>query len=437
MCHPLRPIRWALIVIAFAAFLGCQTIRSSNGLLEQQTINAGVSSKHLRIILDDLVLQFSSEVEQAADQIIAANESSRTHKNALLWKTNGIASGFQASSRRDALGSYFDLWILNKQSLALFRHPADPPLFGESQTVAIAACERIESSMTDVLNMIGDDLPIKEDFARNFASDFPIDNLYFNRASITAHYTQYIDQIEVGQRELLEVVGDLDDQLDQLQRLSSMYAEFLPKQARWNGELMVLETLQSTAVTAPLQDMSLAANGVARIADTTQSLPQLVERERNLLHDAISEERELTLFAIDRMRMETVGQMQRERIAVMTDLGGERNAVLQAIQQERIAATKDMAHFGSQALEQLDRSFDAKIITAADQGRELIDHAFTRFVQALVVLLPLSLLLFYVLRRRKADSEDVIDEAVEERIRDEESKQSSPRHLRFPHRRAA
>ena len=445
---PLFSSRLALVVIASAILFGCQTIRSSDGILEQQTKDASVSSKQLRIILDDLVLQVSSEVEQAADQIIAANEGPRTHRNALLWKTNGIASSFQASSRRDSLGAYFDLWILNKQSLALFRRPSDPPLFGESQDVAIAACERIEASMLDVLNMIGGDLPIKEDFAEDFASDYPIENLYFNRASITAHYTRYIDKIQVSHRELLGVVGDLDAQLDQLQRLSSMYAAFLPKQARWNGELMVLETVESTVLSAPLRDMSLAAMGVARIADTTQALPQLVERERTLLHDAISEERELTLVAIDRMRMETVGQMQRERVAVMADLEGERQAVLNAIQQERIAATKDMTRFGTQALEQVDRSVDEKIITAAEHGRELIDHVFKRCIQLSFVALPLALLLLYMRRRRQAVPGIVSDRPVTSDLKinepiKQESKagqircQSASGHLKIPRRTAA
>jgi len=427
MFQSLSSVRWALTLISYATFLGCQTIRPSNGLLEQQTVNAGISSEQLRIILDDLVLEFSSELEQAADRIIAANESQRVHKNALLWKTNGIASGFQACSRRDSLGSYFDLWILNKQSLELFRRPADPPLFGDSQAIAIAACERIESSMIEVLNAIGDELPIKEEFARQFANDFPIDNLYFNRASMTAHYTKYLDEIEAGKRELLEVVGDLDEQLDRMQKLSSMYAEFLPKQARWNAELMVLETLQSEAFTTPIRDMSLAADGVVRIADTTQALPKLVEREGKFLHDAISEQRELTLLAIDRMRTETVDQLQSERVAVMADLQDERNAVLQAIQRERIAVTKDMTNFGSQSLEQLDRSVDAKIVTAGDQGRLLIDHAFMRSVQVLAVLLPLACLLLYVSKRQKTDYKDRNDEVVEVVRREDTSETHFPR----------
>ena len=269
---------WVLIIAALFTVQGCQTLQSNDGLLEQESSNAKVSSRQLRIVLDDLVLQFSSQVELAADQIIAENGDPQICKNALLWKMNGISSCFQAASRRDPLGSYFDIWILNKQTLALFEQPNNTPLFGESQDIAIAATKQIETSMADVLDLIGDDLPINENFATAFATDHPINDLYFKRASITANYTKYIDSINLKGPELLGIASDIDEQLDQLQRVSSMYAEFIPKQARWNGELMILETLQSNAITSSLQNMSLAASGVATIADTTQAIPELVER---------------------------------------------------------------------------------------------------------------------------------------------------------------
>ena len=308
---------WIVLVAWLLTLVGCQTLQSSDGLLEQKSSNAKVSSRQLRIVLDDLVLQFASQVELAADQIIAESNDPQVCKNALMWKMNGIASCFQATSRRDPLGAYFDIWILNKQSHKLFETPTDAPLFGDSQNIAVSATQQIETIMAEVLDLIGDDLPVNESFANAFATEHPINDLYFQRASITANYTKYIDSIEIKGPELLGVVGDIDQQLDQIQRLSSMYAEFLPKQARWNGELMIMETLQSNAVITSLQNMSLAANGVATIADTTQAIPALIERERNLLHDAITEERLATMQAIDQMRSETLSSFQDERIAVM------------------------------------------------------------------------------------------------------------------------
>ena len=186
---------WVLFFILPFAALGCQTLQSSDGLLEQESPNAKVSSRQLRIVLDDLVLQYSSQVELAADQIIAENNDPQVRKNALMWKMNSIASCFQAASRRDPLGAYFDIWILNKQSLGLFEKSIAPPLFGDSQPIAISATQEIEAIMTAVLDLIGDDLPVNEVFANTFAREHPINDLYFQRASITANYTQYIDNI--------------------------------------------------------------------------------------------------------------------------------------------------------------------------------------------------------------------------------------------------
>jgi len=394
----------ALILIAAMTLLGCQSIHSSDGILEQQHADSKVSSRQLRIVLDDLVLQFSSQVEQAADQILAENSDPQIRKHALMWKTNGIASCFQAASRRDPLGSFFDIWILNKQSLDLFQRSSDEPLFGASQDIAILATKEMEALMNDISQLIGSNLPVNESFAIEFSSDHPVQDLYFNRASMTAHYTQYIDRVKINGPELLGVVGDIDEQLNQLQRISSMYAEFLPKQARWNGELMLLETLESNAVTASLLNMSLAADGVVKIADTTQNLPELVERERNLLHDAITEEREATMLAIDQMRVETVDRLQQERMTVMSGLADERNAVLQTLREERVATTEELSQISDRTVTRVDEAVDQKITTLADHGSDLIDHGFLRLAQLLAVIAPLGLLIFttfHVVRKRR------------------------------------
>ncbi len=410
---------WVLIIAALLTLQGCQTLQSNDGLLEQESSNAKVSSRQLRIVLDDLVLQFSSQVELAADQIIAANDDPQICKNALLWKMNGISSCFQAASRRDPLGSYFDIWILNKQTLALFEQSNNPPLFGESQDIAIAATKQIETSMADVLDLIGDDLPINEKFVTAFATDHPINDLYFKRASITANYTKYIDSINLKGPELLGIASDIDEQLDQLQRVSSMYAEFIPKQARWNGELMILETLQSNAITSSLQNMSLAASGVATIADTTQAIPELVARERNLLQDAITGERIATMQVIDQMRSETLNRFREERIAVMGKVESERTIVLKSIDDQRIAATRDLTHLSEQSLEKIDQVVDAKIADVAVHSSDLIDHGFRRLAQLIGAIAVLALLGFagYLLIRRQRQTKPESKPITEASIR--------------------
>ena len=391
-----------LLLGTIALLLGCQTIQYPKGLLEQQKGKAGMTSRELRVILDDLVVQYCGRVEQSADRIIAANPDPRIRKNALLWKTNGIAACFQAGSRRDPLGAFLDIWTLNKQSIDLFERPSDERLFGASQWVAIETSQQLDQSMRQILDMIGTDFPIREEFPEQFSHDYPIENLYFNRESIAAHYTRYMAKIKVANRELMDVVGDLDDQLDQLHKISSLYAEFLPKQARWQGEIMVLETLQAKTITESLANLSVATDGVARIADTTEVIPELVQRERDYLHRAIQEERMATLSSIDQMRAETMGEIRAERLAVMSGLQQERDAVLHAVHNERIAATQDLTDFGKQTVVQIDASVDAKIEQISAHSTDLADHIFQRVAQLCGVFAAVILVGIMLFRSRKS-----------------------------------
>ena len=131
------------------------------------------------------------------------------------------------------------------------------------------------------------------------------------------------------------------------------------------------------------------------IADTTQAIPNLIERERNILHDAITDERLATMQAIDQMRSETLNSFQEERIAVMEQVQSERATVLQAMQEQRIAVTKDLSQLGEESLVKMDKVIDAKISDVASHGSDLIDHGFRRLAQFSGVV---ATLLYAVLR---------------------------------------
>ena len=85
----IRPA-WTVLLLGLLNLQGCQTLQSNEGLLEQESPNSKVSSRQLRIVLDDIVLQYSSQVERAADRILTENNDPHVCKNALLSKMNGI-----------------------------------------------------------------------------------------------------------------------------------------------------------------------------------------------------------------------------------------------------------------------------------------------------------------------------------------------------------
>ncbi len=389
-----------LCLLLTASLSGCQSFKEASGLLEQQSAT-GMSSAELRAILDDLVLQYASRVELAADQIITQTSESEIHKNALLWKSNGISTCFQAATRRDPLAAFLNIWILNKQSLDLFRHPKSSRMFGPGQAIAVETTLQLEQSFDQILARIGKEFPIGEEFATRFASDHPIQNLYFDRASIAEHYTDYIAEITIKDRDFKEVVGNLDGQIDQFHKLSAMYAEFLPKQARWQAELLVLEAIPDDAFQTVLNEITSATESVRIMTSVADSIPNLVVQERDILRNTISEERIATMKSLEKIQFDTMRQLEQERVAVMLEFQKERETILDALKRERIAATENLTSFGHQIVDQVDSSANLKIDTLAEKGILITDHFFKRAVQMGMALLAVLAILWWLTCRNE------------------------------------
>ena len=390
---------------------GCQAFRGPSGILERQADTAGLTTGELRSIMDDLVIQCASRIELAADQIIEATDRSDVHKNALLWKSNGISSCFQAATGRDPLAAFMNIWILNKQTLGLFEQSDKPPEFGDQQSIAIDTTLQLEAAFDQVLAKIGKEFPIGESFATRFAADFPIQNLYFDRASIAEHYTDYIEKINIGKRDIKQVVGNIDGQIDQFQKLSAMYAEFLPKQARWQAELLALETIPPKAISTMLSDLNSATESARQVADVVDQIPNLVERERVALKRTVTEERVATMNAVATLQAETVSdlrderrvvmdELKKERVAILDELKKERATIMHSVQGERIAATRDISKMSQNLFDQMNIAADQKIDLVTDQGIRLTDYVFERVAQLGFVLVALLAISFWFFRRQ-------------------------------------
>ena len=53
----------------------------------------------------------------------------------------------------------------------------------------------------------------------------------------------------------MEVLGRLETNIDELQSLARLYAEFLPKQARWQAELLSLDLIELDPLADSLADL--------------------------------------------------------------------------------------------------------------------------------------------------------------------------------------
>jgi hypothetical protein len=319
----------AVLAVTVGVSAGCMNVRSTSGLLEQTAPATNVSSRKLRVLLTDYVPQFADRIEQAADEILSQTSDPQIRRNALLWKSNAISACFCAASRPDPLAAYLDVSILSRQMTQFFEQPSSNAVFGPWQAQALETSRQLAAPLAQIQGMLRSNTRFDERFVDAFAREHPITNLYFGRASLAA---PFIEEVEEPTRDMSGVVADVSESLAEMQRLSALYAEFVPKQARWQAELLLLAATQNTGLLAqPLHDLERASQAIDRLATTGETVPQLLERERHALHDIVRSE-----------RIETVAQIDQMRCAMVADLRLERATILQSFHDQRRAFNRDL-----------------------------------------------------------------------------------------------
>jgi hypothetical protein len=377
---------WLCCLVWFACAGGCQPAIKREGALERRSTTAQISSRQLRVMVNEFVVYYANRVELTADKILAQTTDPAVRRNALLWKINGISSCLQSASRSDPLGAYLDIWILNRQVAGLFDTPPGNTLFGPAQPLARAEVANFETRLQYINQTAGADLPLGEKFVTTFASDFPLKSLYFDREPIAS---RYIQEVQPANKEMFQVVADLEENLIEMRNLSVLYAEYLPKQARWESELLLMETSQQAFVQQPIRDFSLAAHSIAQIAHTSETLPQTIEHERAAFEQIVAQERETTLAEVERMRQETLAAVTAERAAVLV-----------AVHDERLAISRQLDEQVAKALVATDDLSRQRVDQLAAEAPAVIDHFFRRAVQFGGVLA--LLVIAYLLVRRRA-----------------------------------
>jgi len=370
-----RATHFALLLL-LASLFGCRTFTTQKGLLEQSTADAQISSHQLRVLVNDFAVRFAARIEAGADEILARSADPDVRRNAILWKKNAIAASFRAATRPDPMAAYLDLWILNRQMMALFQAPPGDGWFGPHQAIAVDTCRQLEPYLGDIYMAIGSDLPLGEEFVATFAADFPVTNLYFDRESLSSRYVEAVpDPI----RELYQVVSRMQENLAELQKLTMVYAEHVPKQARWEAELLLLDTTEIETIARPLNDFSRVADSVTQVMPVVASLPQVVAREHSELQRFVEHQRNDTMRQIDALRN-----------TVTEDLRRERANVLDALQQERVAVSGHIDTNMARAIHAADAISLQRSNEMARHGRQLVDHFYFRTLQLGGVLLLIT-----------------------------------------------
>lgn len=377
-----------ILAMTLIFLAGCQKVPPRTGYIERRIEGAGLSSKQLRLLLNDFVFSFSDSLEEAADQIIEQTADLEVKHNALLWKINGIPAGFRAAAREDPLGALLDVWVLCEQMSVFFEDGAGSTLFGPSQMIAIQASRELKEEIREIARTLAPTdqrFQNTEDFVNSFVTQTPLENLYFSRESVLK---ELIEEVESGDKALMAVVGDVTENLLAIQELLIIYADHLPKQVRWQAQDLLSDVEQLPSISKSLEEFTDISEAIARLTLVAEGFQRLVETERRILLEELTRERIQSFEDLDDMRLATLQYIQSERIAMLETIREERIASFEEIDKERELLTRDIQNLTLDTMNQL-----------IGHTRELVDHFFWRALQ-LGALFLIVIVVFILIGRR-------------------------------------
>jgi len=364
-------------VLLMATFAACSTSGPQQTQLMKKT-DLTVSSAQLQVQVRSLAGRFSGLMEEAGEEALEQTDDPAMRRKVLLWLTNGIPAMQHALFRPDPLAALLDGWFLVAQMHFYFEGQAPeelPPHFAE---IGIRTLDTMEADIKGIVIRAGSEASYEtgRQLVYEAARDHPTNNSFASRQGSSIVLSEFTARAGSG---ALKSIGSLTETMDDLIARFDLNAEYLPKQARWQAQLMMID--EGFGSISPslehLAYLEVVAGQIDRLTPIVEALPDLVAEERVAILEALDAELSRTLSFIDQQRT----------ILMHEDVRGERQAVLTAIREERIAVLEAIV---DERRIVLDALREERVATFQDLD-DLMDKAFTReinklFIRALILI---------------------------------------------------
>jgi hypothetical protein len=230
-----------------------------------------------------------------------------------------------------------------------------------------------------------------------WADAHPIQTGLAGRRSADVDLIKQVDEGDLGAlaslKALQEGLGDISARLD-------TYNTYLPKQARWQAELLLSDLTQDPQVSAAASNLAILSKALDTTSNNLDRMPEMaarareialadIENQRLAAQSFFTQERTEVMDALARQRIAATADLRGERLAATADLGKERQIVLDSVHQEEMAAMNDLHTLSQQTLNDFDK-----------RSRHLVDHLFWRAIELVLIALLLFSLTAWILLRR-------------------------------------
>ncbi len=373
-------LRWSVGLVSILCAWGCLSTRPPSSALMQSPDMENVSAAELRLNVRSLARPFGGIIEATTDRAAAMTSDPKVRLKLIRWKSEAIPAMHGALFIDEPLAALIDAAALVEQMQLYTEAGAEIEALDTAQIAVIReGITAMRARLKEVLIDTGVPKPAVDEFwpkIEGWAREHPIRYTFAIRHSTTPLFARFEAKTSAG---IGGAVGDLQAQLLDIAARMDLYAEFLPRQARW----------QTQHTAEQLLDARLARRALSQVGGSVPvaiaDLPIDLEGERDLLlarlHADVAAlgewywaERETSFGFVSSERQAVLDAVALERQVVLAAVAAEREAVIRAISNERRITLEDV--------DEILRS------TARETAISAIDHAFLRLAQLLAVVLP-------------------------------------------------
>jgi hypothetical protein len=179
-----------------------------------------------------------------------------------------------------------------------------------------------------------------------------------------------------AERDAFVTVGAVSDTLENLSQRLNTYAVQLPRQARWQAELLVAEMEHEPVVASALGDVHALGTAARTANELLGEGPDALAAEGSPFRRALAAERGAVLQGVNAQRLETLEYVTAERVAILAAVREERLALVAALRQERLETLTEVDAIKSRAID-----------TAVAGLRGIVDYALVRLAALAIILM--------------------------------------------------
>ena len=395
MLHAVKPTV-CLCIVVLVCVGGVSCLPKVKPTFMQLPDGQRIEARQVRIWVYELTSSLAGQVELAADEIMATDEDPRVRRAALEWKAAAVPALDRASFQPDPIVALADIWLLVVQMRNLAQTEHGRKMTGDHHALFVETTRHMEELILEFIRDKGAE-PKKNgtyDLMHDYAAAHPIETSISTRPTAAPALT---DRLRSGKIGAFAAVGSLVEGFTDLSDRLSIYGEQLPKQARWQAEILLwdkgIESVDVEALLADTARLGRAADHLVQFSDEVpmmidERIEELVPRIEELIESVDIGAIETTANAMIAAHLEVaLAAVTQEREAAIED-------AMEAVHEERIAAFDDAERMANDIV---DRSFE--------RVETMIQASLSGLIPlgaALVAVFALGLLTGLLLRRRAA-----------------------------------